>query len=73
MSFCNNDSFGQTPIEDSNIEITSELRVEKAPHSDNSENVDEKDVNNISFENLANLNNNNVDGKCETVVQNDIL
>lgn len=73
MSFCNNDSFGQTPVDDSNVEITSELRVENAPQSDNSENVDENDVNNISFENLANINNNNVDEKGETVVQNDIL
>lgn len=73
MSFCNNDSFGQTPVDDSNVEITSELKVENGPQSDNSENVDENDVNNISFENLANINNNNVDGKGETVVQNDIL
>ena len=47
MSFCNNDSFGQTPVDDSHAEIPSELTVDNAPQSDNSENINEKNKNNI--------------------------
>ena len=68
MSFCNNDSFGQGMNEDSNIEIANDLKEDQVPPLSNSENNDNKQGTNLSFENIGNLNSNT-----EEAQQNEIL
>ena len=68
MSFCNNDSFGQGMNEDSNIEIANDLKENQVPPLSNSENNDNNQGTNLSFENIGNLNSNT-----EEAQQNEIL
>ena len=68
MSFCNNDSFGQGMNEDSNIEIANDIKDDQVPHLSNSENNDNNQGTNLSFENIGNLNSNT-----EEAQQNEIL
>ena len=68
MSFCNNDSFGQEMNEDSNIEIANDLKEDQVPPLSNSENNDNNQGTNLSFENIGNLNSNT-----EEAQQNEIL
>ena len=68
MSFCNNDSFGQGMNEDSNIEIANDLKEDQVPPLSNSENNDNNQGTNLSFENIGNLNSNTEEGQ-----QNEIL
>ncbi len=68
MSFCNNDSFGQGMNEDSNIEIANDLKEDQVPPLSNSENNDNNQGTNLSFENIGNLNSNT-----EEAQQNEIL
>lgn len=69
MSFCNNDSFGQGMNEDSNIEIANDIKDDQVPHLSNSENNDNNQGTNLSFENIGNLNSNTT----EEAQQNEIL
>ena len=68
MSFCNNDSFGQGMNEDSNIEIANDLKEDQVPPLSNSENNDNNQGTNLSYENIGNLNSNT-----EEAQQNEIL
>ena len=68
MSFCNNDSFGQGMNEDSNIEIANDLKEDQVPPLSSSENNDNNQGTNLSFENIGNLNSNT-----EEAQQNEIL
>ena len=68
MYFCNNDSFGQGMNEDSNIEIANDLKEDQVPPLSNSENNDNNQGTNLSFENIGNLNSNT-----EEAQQNEIL
>ena len=68
MSFCNNDYFGQGMNEYSNIEIANDLKEDQVPPLSNSENNDNNQGTNLSFENIGNLNSNT-----EEAQQNEIL
>ena len=68
MYFCNNDSFGQGMNKDSNIEIANDLKEDQLPPLSNSENNDNNQGTNLSFENIGNLNSNT-----EEAQQNEIL